>query len=195
MQAKQSVIDSIHAELREASALLGEEQRRLERLQTRAKERGERKQKIANLQKAAEEEQFRLSQIQQQHSHMANGDGPMRLGDADKVFLPLPLGLLSNGKLHDAHLAASLPPVSVLQSRLNAYTANNEALEAEVRSLKSKSHDLEAKYRRIISLCTGEDEDKIDGELNKLCRAVDSEHGDVEVGRMREFLQKIESVE
>ena len=59
IQAKQSIIDLIHAELRDASAQLGEEQRRLEKLQARAKEREERKQKIANLRKAAADEQFR----------------------------------------------------------------------------------------------------------------------------------------
>lgn len=195
IQAKQTVIDSIHAELREASAQLGEEQRRLERLQARAKEREERKQKTANLQKAAEEEQFRLSQIQQQHGHMANGDGQMRLGDADKAFSPLPAGIPSGAVLHDPHLAASLPSASILRARLNAYITNNEALEAEVRNLKGNSRKLEAKYRRIISLCTRVEEDKIDGVLNNLYRAVDSEHGDVELVRVREFLQKVEGVE
>lgn len=189
------MINSIHAELREASAQLGEEQRRLEKFKARAKERQERKQKIANLQKAAKEEQFRLSQIQQQHGHMANGDSQMRLGDADKAFSPLPPGFPSGAALRDAHLAASLPPASILRARLNAYIANNEALEAEVRNLKGKSRDLEAKYRRIISLCTRVEEDKIDGVLNNLYRAVDSENGDVELSRVREFLQKVEGVE
>jgi DNA repair exonuclease SbcCD ATPase subunit len=195
IQAKQSIIDSIHAELRDASAQLGEEQRRLERLQARQKARDERKQKIANMQKAAQDEQFRLSQIQQQHGHMANGENQMRLGDADKAFTPLPHNIPAGAALQDTRLAASLPSVPILQARLNAYVANNEALEAEVRSLKGKSRDLEAKYRRIISLCTYVDEDKIDGVLNNLFRAVNSEHGDVELGRVREFLQKVESVE
>jgi len=195
IQAKQSIIDSIHAELRDASAQLGEEQRRLERLQARAKARDERKQKIANLKRAAEDEQFRLSQIQQQHGHMANGDAQMRLGDADKAFSPLPHGIPAGAALQDTRLAASLPSASVLRARVNAYAANNEVLEAEVRNLKAKSRDLEAKYRRIISLCTRVDEDKIDGVLNNLCRAVDSEHGDVELGRVREFLQKVDGVE
>jgi regulatory protein SWI6 len=193
--AKQSIIDSIHAELREASAQLGEEQRRLEKLQALAKEREERKQKISNLRKAAEDEQFRLSQIQQQHGHMANGDNQMRLGDADKAFSPLPLGIPPGAALQDARLAASLPSASVLRARLNAYMSNNNVLEAEVRNLKGKSRNLEAKYRRIISLCTHVDEDKIDSVLNNLCRAVDSENGDVELGRVREFLQKVEGVE
>jgi hypothetical protein len=70
---------------------------------------------------------------------------------------------------------------------------NNESLESEVRNLKRKSGDLESKYRRIIGLCTHVEESKIDGVLGNLCRAVESE-GDVELGRVREFLHKVEGV-
>lgn len=195
MAAKQSVIDSIHSQLRESSAQLGEERRRLEHLQVRAKDRDERKQKIGNLRRAGEEEQFRLSQMQQQHGGlMTNGDIDMRLGDADIAFSPI-LSSISPNMMHDPRLSGTLPPASTLRIRLNAYMSNNEDLEAHVRELKGKSRDLEAKYRRVISLCTHVDEDKIDSVLDNLCRAVDSEHGDVELGRVRDFLQKVEGVE
>jgi regulatory protein SWI6 len=73
--------------------------------------------------------------------------------------------------------------------------ANRETLESEVRGLKGKSLDLEKKYRRVIGLCTRVEEDMVDSVLDNLCRAVDSEHGDVELGRVRDFLQKVEGVE
>jgi regulatory protein SWI6 len=195
MAAKQSIIDSIHVQLRESSAHLGEERRRLERLQQRAKEREERKQKIANLRRAAEEEHFRLSQMQQQEGQLSNGIMEMQMGDADKTFSPLPPNLSPTALIHDQRLAASLPSNSALRARVNAYIANNDKLDEEVRDQKSKSRDLEGKYRRIISLCTHVDEDKIDSVLDNLFRAVDSEHGDVELGRVRDFLQKVEGVD
>jgi regulatory protein SWI6 len=191
MQAKQSAIDSIHAQLRESSALLGEERRRLDRLRLRAKESSERKQRISNLRKAAEEERYRLQHMQHQHGHMANGDVDLHLGDADKPFIPLSTIMSPDMTIHPSHL----PPASVLRAQLHAYTSNNSFLESEVRGLKSKSRDLEAKYRRIIQLCTGVEEDKIEGVLGNLTRAVESERGDVELGRVREFLQKVEGVE
>jgi hypothetical protein len=191
MQAKQSVIDSIHNQLRESSAQLGEERRRLERLQVRAKQREERKQKIANLRKATVEEQFRISQL---HHGQICRETEMRLGDADRAF-QLPPNIDPGAALHDPRVAGSLPPASALQARLNAFVTNNEALESEVRGLKGKSRDLEKKYRRVIGLCTRVEENKIDSVLDNLCRAVDSEHGDVELGRVRDFLQKVEGVE
>jgi regulatory protein SWI6 len=190
MQAKQSVIDSIHGQLRESSAQLGEERRRLEGLQTRAKRREEQKQKITNLGKAAIEEKFRLSQL---HRGQIGRDTDMRLGDADKPF-QIP-SIEPSTAVQDPRVAASMPSASALGAKLGAFVANRETLESEVRGLKGKSLDLEKKYRRVIGLCTRVEEDMVDSVLGNLCRAVDSEHSDVELGRVRDFLQKVEGVE
>ena len=130
--------------------------------------------------------------MQRQHGHRANGEVELRLGDADKPFAILPASI-SPDAVHDPRVTASLPSVSVLRAKLNAYMVNNESLESEVRGLKRKSGDLEAKYRRIISLCTHVEDTKIDSVLGNLFRAVESE-GDLELGRVREFLQKVEGV-
>lgn len=208
MTAKQAAIDAIHVKLRESSAQLGEERRRLETLQERAKERESRKLKIANLKRARDEEEYQLSQILQQHGQ-ANGDVQMRLGDADKGLSISP-GAVPNNILSDIapnphqsqtldqaqrQLLASLPSAAILRARLNAYIANNAALEGNVQELQSKSADLTAKYRRIVSLCTKVDEDRVDSLLENLLRAVESEQNDVELGRVRDFLQRVDGVE
>src|SRR3954464_10353454 len=99
MDAKQAQIDSIHVKLRESSALLGQERSRLDALRKETKEREERKLKIANLRRAAEEERSRLAQLQQQYGQI-NNEGDMRLGDADKALaIPggaIPANVLSN---------------------------------------------------------------------------------------------------
>lgn len=191
MQAKQSIIDSIHNQLRESSAQLGEERRRLERLQIRAKQREERVQKIANLEKATVEENFRLSQSH--HDQIAQ-DTEMRLGEADRTF-QFPPNVETDSPIPDLLDTDSPPSSSTLRARINAFATNNETLESKVRVLKAKSRDLEKKYKRIICLCTRVHEDKVDDLLENLCRAVDSEHGDVELARVQDFLQKVEGVE
>jgi regulatory protein SWI6 len=205
MEAKQTQIDSIHMKLRDSSAALGEERRRLEGLQARAKECEERKLKIANLMRAAEEERVRLAQLQQQYGQM-DGELEMRLGDADKgLAIPagaVPANILSNINPNphqhqvidqaQRQLLASLPPTHVLRARVNAYKSNNDALAEDVRGLQSKSSELAAKYRQIISLCTSVDENKVDGVLDNLLRAVESEQNDVELGRVRDFLQRVD---
>lgn len=208
MESKQSAIDSIHSKLRESSAQLGEERRRLDSLLSRSKSLEERKLKISNLKRAIEEEKAQLANIQQ-HQSISNGT-PMNLGDADQLLaLPaaIPTNILSSISLSSPqqqpavldqahrHLLASLPSPSVLRARVGAYKSNNTALKDRVQSLESQSTELAAKYRKIISLCTRVEEANVDNVLENLLRAVESETNDVELGRVREFLARVEGGE
>ena len=155
--------------------------------------------------RALEEERTRLAQMQQQYGHI-NGEAEMSLGDADKgLAIPagaVPANILSNINPNphqplvidqaQRQLLASLPPAHVLRARGNAYKSNNDALEQQVRDLQSKSSQLSSKYRRVISLSTGVDEDQVDTLLANLLRAVESEQHDVELSRVRDFLQRVD---
>lgn len=204
MAAKQSQIDAIHVSLRDSSAACGKERSRLDASRLHAKAIQERQHKISNLKRASDEERARLNQMQQQYGLVAEGD--MQLGDADQgLAIPagaVPANILSN--INPNHhqpqvldqaqrqLLASLPPTHVLRARVNAYKSLNETLSQFVRGLQSKSSELADKYREIISLCTNVEESNIDGFLNNLLRAVESEQEDVELARVREFLSRVD---
>ena len=210
MNAKQTQIDTIHAKLREASATVGVERARLEELKKQAKERDERKLKISNLMRAQGDQRDHLKQQQQQQQQYGQlvADKEMQLGDADKgLAIPagaVPANILSNINPNphqtqvldqaQRQVLASLPPTHILRARVNAYRANNENLEASIRTLHSKNSALAAKYRKIISVCTGVAETDVDSVLHNLLRAVESEQNDVELGRVREFLQRVDGV-
>lgn len=208
MSAKQSTIDSIHVQLRDSSAALGKSRNRLEEIREQAKQREELKQKIANLTRASEEERARLRQLQHQYGQLG-GEGEVQLGDADKgLAIPtgaFPANILSNINptahqpqiLDQAQrqLLASLPPTQVLRARVNAYKDNNEQLSQSVQGLENKSSNLAATYRKIISLCTQVEEDKVDGVLDNLLRAVESEPEGVDLSRIREFLVRVEGTD
>ncbi|KAF8861742.1 hypothetical protein BDZ45DRAFT_241176 [Acephala macrosclerotiorum] len=204
MEKKQTIIDDLHSQLRLASGDLGEQRRRLETYQSEADEREVRKLKTTNLTRAYEEERSRLSQLQGQFGQM-NGEVELQLGDADKGYTipeqaaniltrinPHPHQPLVISSPERQVLASNLPPAHVLRARVNAYKANNQALEDSVRDLQSKSSELASKYRQVISLCTGVEEGAVDEVLENLLRAVDSEQDDVELTRVREFLQRVE---
>lgn len=205
MKAKQSTIDSIHVALRDSSAALGKSRSRLDEIHERAKQRHDLKVKLANLTRAVEEERSRLTQMQQQYGEL-NVESELQLGDADKgLAIPtgaFPANVLSNINptahqpqvLDQAQrtLLASLPPTHVLRARVNAYKDNNEQLEEGLQGLHGKSSDLAAKYRKIISLCTNVEEDRVDSHLESLLRAVESEQDDVELSRVREFLNRVD---
>jgi regulatory protein SWI6 len=208
LEAQQDKINKLHRELRDASSDMGARRRRLEAAQAAQKERKTRELKIHNLQIAVEEQRSRLLHMQQQYGQM-DGEVSMKLGDADEgLAIPagaLPANILSNinpnshqplvlDQAQRQLLASTLPPAHVLRARVNAYKSNNQELEEGVRGLQAKSSDLAAKYRRIIASCIQAPEDKVDTVLENLLRAVESEN-DVELGRVREFLSRVDGVE
>lgn len=128
----------------------------------------------------------------------------MNLGDADQSMAipPIPANINTTPTRNSNHqhnhaqrqlLLQQLPSLHILQARVNAYKANNDSLERSVQELKSKDTGRIAKYKKIISLCTGVDISKVDGVIEGLARAVESE-SDVDLNRVREFLTKVEGV-
>ncbi len=96
---------------------------------------------------------------------------------------------------HQREYLATLPPTPVLRARATAYRKNNARLETQAKNLQSQSSELEAQLRKVVSLCTGIDEGAVDEMVDSLNAAVQSEGGeDVEVGRVREFLRRVEGV-
>jgi regulatory protein SWI6 len=204
MKRKQSTIDEIHVALRDSSAALGKSRNRLDTIQEKAKRRDELKLKIANLTRAADEERSRLSQLQKQYGYH-KGEVEAQLGDADQgLAIPtgaFPANILSNinPSAHQPQvldqaqrqLLASLPPTEVLRARVKAYKDNNNSLAQDVQGLENKSSQLAATYRKIISLCTQVDEKAVDGLLDNLLRAVESENDEVDLHRIRDFLVRV----
>jgi len=206
MDKKQSVIDELHTQLRDASGELGEQRRRVEALQANANVREADKRKIANLLRAYEEERANFEQLKARYGQMGN-EMDMHLGDADNGLAvgeqaagalakinPNPHQPLVIDRAERQLMASTLPPANVLRSRVNVYKANNEGLEDSVRGLQGKSSELAGKYRKIIGLCTGVDEDRVDAQLDNLLRAIESEPSDVELARVRDFLHRVEGV-
>ncbi|KAG9720502.1 hypothetical protein KCU59_g17559, partial [Aureobasidium melanogenum] len=89
------------------------------------------------------------------------------------------------------------PSVAELRTLKKIYETNNDRLHQKSTQLKSRSSQLEHLYRKVVSLCTGVAEDKVEDQLGALLAAVESEKGALgreEAGRVREFLIKVEGV-
>lgn len=106
------------------------------------------------------------------------------------------LAQLSHQPQYHNYAVQLLPPAPVLRHRLETYTKTNTALLDRSRILKEKDGQQEQMYRKVVSLCTKVEESRIEDCLEGLVAALDSEEGEgVEVGRVREFLRKVEGVE
>ena len=204
MNAKQSIIDNLHASLRQTSSNLGQSTQQLKLLREQAKERNERVQKITSLRSAADEEGYRLQQLKAQlpsldRSLNGEGSGEMSLGQPDSQFSPFRPGTTTQEI--QGHMQANPSALDAtvskdqLRARIQAYKQNNQDMENRVAEIQRGSRKTQEKYRRVIALCTKTDENKLDNLLEGLWRSVESDAADVELGRVREFLSRVEGAE
>jgi regulatory protein SWI6 len=125
------------------------------------------------------------------------GDHLIRRASDGPSYLSTPLPF-DPSTLPNQQVSPLLTQISstFLRHRLDTYTHSNAALLNRSRKLKEKDGQLEQMYRKVVSLCTKVEESRIEDCLESLVAALDSEEGEgVEVGRVREFLRKVEGVE
>lgn len=220
---KQDNIDSTNEMIAQLSALQRTEQERLEHLRDRLRTRQDRAKRIANLKRWLEPQRHNLAismgsdPREKRQVGYADRDGAGVIIDAEAlpsallaagdhlirkssegtsyISTPLPVDLSAVAQQQTAVLN-SLPPLPTLLHRLEVYTHNNRNLADRSCILKEKDGQREVMYRKVVSLCTKVDEDRIDSVLEGLVQALDSDPLDgVEVSRVREFLRKVEGVE
>ena len=210
LRLKQDVIDRTNVTIRELSAVQKNQSAKLESLKARIRARNDRQRRVSNLRRSIEETRARLAT-----AGIKDLAGITRCS-ADFGYEIQP-HLLNNKISHDhpnlppgsgTHVhqfnpstsptfsfSPSIPPLRILRARLAAYNTNNKALAARAAELRARSGELETRYRRVVSLCTGVEENRVEEMLPALVAAVESESGDgMEVTRVREFLRKVEGV-
>jgi regulatory protein SWI6 len=203
------VLDKLNIRLRDESLALAEDRQRLQDLQAKARQKRELEQKIANLKRANAELRSELSE---RDGHLPNGvpahvaigeadkglDFDGRLGQVEQLFPDGEEDVDPNGVLSPDQRAflSSMERAEVLRGRTTAYQQHNAQLESQADQLRSRSRELEERYRKIVSLCTGEEVDKVDEKLDSLLQAVMSDQKDeVELGKVRDFLRLVRDTE
>lgn len=87
-----------------------------------------------------------------------------------------------------------LPDINILRARLKATGDVLAGMTNKYDGLKGTSRDIEYKYRRLVALAASCPEDEVDKLLESLVRAVQSEKGELEIGRVRKFLGGVDGV-
>jgi regulatory protein SWI6 len=183
MRQLQDRIDTSMSQIRELSTQENNLSIKVESQFSQIRSRLDRKQRIQNLRRAISDMRDRIVS----QGFPANQAVPaLSIGDADKNY-PTPQSTPTATDLQ------RLPDVPTLNSWLSTYNSLNASLAAHLNTLKSRDSELEAKYRKVVSLCTNVPENKVDELLSQLVLAVESEPEN-DVGRVREFLKRVEAV-
>lgn len=193
-------IDLLNDQIRELSAQQKADLDQLQELKDRVKLRSERQAKVANLKRAIGERRARASHKQVRGQKR----GAPSISEVEPEWMNENYdGLLtfetpdgSPNSLQRQYLETTIPSPKSLRARLNVYHSNNASLQHQADELKSRSIELESMYRKVVSLCTGVAEDKVEESLPALVAAVESERGalqgEQEVGRVRDFLRRVD---
>ncbi|KAK5652387.1 hypothetical protein OQA88_10579 [Cercophora sp. LCS_1] len=190
VKRKQESIDKLHNSLRTTSSQMGEARRTIEVLQAKYNAQQLNHQKVANLRRACEEEEFKLVQLEQRHGRLDVQSANAWEIDLESVVKTA----ATNPEVHPV-LGESLPSAAILRARINALQNRTDETRRFVAELKEKSTARELRYRRLVSLCTRRPEAEVEALLDTLTRAVESEKGELEITRVRRFLGGVEAVQ
>ena len=206
IKERKETLDKTNAALKESGNSLAEERRRLDDARARVREKGELEQKIINLRQATSKLRTELGSLDSPAPIQKN----VAVGEADKGLdldgqLALIAQLIHEGEIDpgniavnqdQANLLGSLERAEVMCGRAKVYQRHNQQLEQTARTLKARSAELEERYKKIVSLCTGADEEKVDELLDNLVQAVISEQKEMssnsQLPRVREFLRLVQ---
>ncbi|EPX71024.1 MBF transcription factor complex subunit Cdc10 [Schizosaccharomyces octosporus yFS286] len=174
MAAKQSMIDNTYAQLRESTRKLAEFREQLRRSETHTLMLSELKQRCKNLELSIDEQKNELLALDKNFSSVSLTETV----DADAPFVV-------NSK--------NTPSVTELKIRIAAYERNEARLNALAETLHRRNANIKSKCRRVVSLCTGVEETKVDSLLESLLQAVESDgqQGEVDMGRVAGFLRVV----
>lgn len=189
---KQALIDTAHEQLRDATRILAELRKDLENSRARANRLTDIQQKCRNIERAINEETLYYYNSSNPSLKVEKvSDIPANIFDKeidpDAPFI-VDTSLL---EIHDEKSPLYVS-ISILRARISAYQRNAKVLSTLAASLRGRSSELEDKCRRVVSLCTGVEESKVDSLLEGLLQAVESDdHQGVDIVRLSGFLKLI----
>lgn len=195
LKQKQDNIDELHSGLRQSSTRLTETRRKLETVREKLKQQQLHRQKVANLSRELESIQYRMGSVEQQHASSQNSSAAAWEEELDTAVSSA--AAAADASTPDAQsdkAVAALPEANILRARLKATTDVLTAMQNKVSGLRGSSRDTEDKYRRLVALAASCPEDQVDELLGGLVRAVQSEKGELEIGRVRKFLGGVDGV-
>lgn len=201
LRKKQTTIHELHTELRGSSTRVGETRRKIEIAREKLKQQQLHRQIEANLSRELENIQYRMGSVEQGHAQQQSSSAAAwedelatAIENASSSPSTSPKDSSQQSSQTKATTTSELPDINVLRARLKATGDVLASMTTKYDGLKGTSRDIEYKYRRLVALAASCPEDEVDKLLESLVRAVQSEKGELEIGRVRKFLGGVDGV-
>lgn len=191
LKKKQDTLNELHSGLRTASTQLADTRRKTELVREKLKTQQLHRQRVANLARELENIQYRMGALSNEHGATQSSAASAWEDElANIASSPTTSPTITT----TTTTTSKLPDTPLLRARLAATTAVLGSTRDKFAALHGSSRELETKYRRLVALAASCDEASVDDVLESLVRAVQSERGELEIGRVRKFLGGVDAV-
>lgn len=176
ISTKKAEINKLHAELRDATIVTANNKFALRKILDKISKIDTMKLQMANMNERLEIIRKDLQLVDGGLGEDFDSEDIVKF-DADEPFIIHPIyDLLKRGEAVDPtpEILEQLPGSEILQARLHAYQEVNLRLEKELAAVLDYSA-LTAKFKRVVSFCTGVDINEVDELLDGLLEAVEGQ--------------------
>lgn len=176
VRQKRTEINELHRELREATIVTANNRYVLRKIAQRIAHVDTMKLQMSNIADKLNMLRKDIGDLGAMDDALFADDAALKF-DADEPFIIRPLyDKLAVGASPDPtpEVIAALPAADVLRARLKAYQEVNNSLQTELDSLLDYSA-LTAKFKKVVSFCTGVDITEVDELLDGLLDAVEGQ--------------------
>ncbi|KAG6889747.1 hypothetical protein C0992_004265 [Termitomyces sp. T32_za158] len=197
VKTKQDALDVTQAHLRAATRELAEQRKQVSMWQSRCAELDQITHRMRNVEKAiVDEDQFDWTG----RTDLEGGDARSTAGPAFQwrgsgstmIGIGGSVDISFNVDVEPPIPTGDSPATLVRLRRLMIWHLRMEELmKARLKTLQGASAEKEYQCKKIVSLCTGIPIDKVEGMLENLVIAVESESQGVDIGRVSGFMQKV----
>ena len=171
--------------MRSFTRTLTETRRQFEGFKEKATIVANTRQRCRKLAAAIEEETMKYDSENDQFSLEHAGES-----NSEQNIDPDALYAFPSGQNEDAKKESTVP-VHLLRARVIAYKSNMVNLKVLATALKERSTKLEEKCRRVVALCTGVEEHRVDSLLEGLVTAVESDGHVEDISLLEGFVQAV----
>ncbi|KAM0748042.1 apses-domain-containing protein [Meredithblackwellia eburnea MCA 4105] len=194
--ARQEVLSQTRLQLRQATRTLAEQRNQIQQWRAKVAQVDEREQRVRNLEKAlAEEDAFDWTgRTEIDGKPAVESAGPsFKYRGPGSTLTNLPGGITIEFDADPAPPptdtdANSLPHLMRLQSW---YGRVLDLLQQRIGKLEGVNEEQEGKLKKIVANCCGVEPEKIEGMLEGLLAALESDGSSLDMARVAGFLQKI----
>ncbi|KAG6868945.1 hypothetical protein C0993_007159 [Termitomyces sp. T159_Od127] len=197
VKTKQDTLDVTQAHLRAATRELAEQRKQVSMWQSRCGELDQITHRMRNVEKAiADEDQFDWTgRTDLEGNDARNTAGPAfqwRGSNSTMIGIGGSVDISFNVDVEPPIPTGDSPATLIRLRRLMTWHLRMEELmRARLKTLQGASAEKEYQCKKIVSLCTGIPIDKVEGMLENLVIAVESESQGVDIGRVSGFMQKV----